>query len=61
MLVPVVVRNAKGEAVANLTKADFHLFDNGKEQAIASFSVEETSGQVAVSYTHLAYAGRAMD
>jgi VWFA-related protein len=47
VLVPVVVRNAKGEAVANLTKADFHLFDNGKEQAIASFSVEETSGQVA--------------
>jgi VWFA-related protein len=47
VLVPVVVRNAKGEAVANLTKADFHLFDNGKEQTIASFSVEETSGQVA--------------
>ena len=47
VLVPVVVRNAKGEAVANLTKADFRLFDNGKEQAIASFSVEETSGQVA--------------
>src|ERR1022692_5003480 len=47
VLVPVVVRNANGEPVANLTKADFHLFDNGKEQTIASFSVEETSGQVA--------------
>ena len=51
VLVPVVVRNAKGEAVANLTKADFHLFDNGKEQTIASFSVEETSGQVAPDRT----------
>ena len=47
VLVPVVVRNAKGEAVANLTKDDFRLFDNGKEQTIASFAVEETSGQVA--------------
>jgi VWFA-related protein len=47
VLVPVVVRNAKGEAVANLAKADFRLFDNGKEQSIASFSMEETSGQVA--------------
>jgi VWFA-related protein len=47
VLVPVVVRNAKGEAVANLTKDDFRLFDNGKEQAIASFAVEETSGRVA--------------
>jgi len=47
VLVPVVVRNAKGEAVANLTKDDFLLFDNGKEQTIASFAVEETSGQVA--------------
>src|ERR1017187_5642945 len=47
VLVPVVVRDAKGEAVANLSKADFRLFDNGKEQAIANFSVEETSGRVA--------------
>ena len=47
VLVPVVVRNAKGEAVASLAKADFRLFDNGKEQSIASFSMEETSGQVA--------------
>jgi VWFA-related protein len=47
VLVPVVVRDAKGEAVANLTKADFKLFDNGKEQPITSFQVEETSGQLA--------------
>jgi VWFA-related protein len=47
VLVPVVVRDAKGEVVGNLTKDDFHLFDNGKEQAIKSFSVEETSGRVA--------------
>jgi hypothetical protein len=47
VLVPVVVRDAKGEVVSNLTKEDFRLFDNGKEQAIASFAVEETSGRVA--------------
>jgi VWFA-related protein len=47
VLVPAVVRNGKGEVVANLTKDDFRLFDNGKQQAIASFSVEDTSGRVA--------------
>jgi VWFA-related protein len=47
VLVPVVVRDAKGEVVSKLTKEDFRLFDNGKEQAIASFAVEETSGRVA--------------
>jgi VWFA-related protein len=47
VLVPVVVRDAKGEVVANLGKEDFHLFDNGKEREITSFSLEETSGHVA--------------
>jgi hypothetical protein len=47
VLVPVVVRDAKGEVVSNLTKEDFRLFDNGKEQAIASFAVEETFGRMA--------------
>ncbi|HUB80725.1 MAG TPA: VWA domain-containing protein [Bryobacteraceae bacterium] len=47
VLVPVVVRNSKAEVVSNLTKEDFRLFDNGKQQAIASFAVEETSGRVA--------------
>jgi VWFA-related protein len=51
VLVPVVVRDAKGEAVGSLTKADFKLFDNDKEQAITSFSIEETSGRVAEDHS----------
>src|SRR5476649_524423 len=47
VLAPVVVRDAKGEVVANLGKEDFRLFDNGKEREITSFSLEETSGRVA--------------
>jgi len=47
VLVPVTVRDAKGEAVGNLTKDDFRLFDNGKEQSVVSFSAEETTARVA--------------
>jgi VWFA-related protein len=47
VLVPVVVHNGKGDVVANLTKDHFRLSDNGKEQAIKSFSVEDNSGRVA--------------
>jgi len=38
--VPVVVRDAQGRAVANLTSADFQLFDSGKPQTASQFSVE---------------------
>lgn len=44
--VPVVVRDHSGNLVTNLGKDDFQLFDNGKRQEIASFSVEGP-GQVA--------------
>src|ERR1035438_3260918 len=47
VLVPMVVRDAKGEPVANLSKEDFRLFDNGHERPIATFAVEETSGRAA--------------
>ena len=47
VLVPVVVRDAKGEPVANLSKDDFRLFDNGHERPIATFAMEESSGRAA--------------
>jgi hypothetical protein len=39
VLVPVLVRDAQGRAVGNLTKDDFELFDKGKQQTIGSFSM----------------------
>jgi VWFA-related protein len=40
--VPVVVRNARGEAVGTLGQRDFRLFDRGKLQTITKFSIEKT-------------------
>ncbi len=39
--VPVVVRDKQGHPVGNLTKDDFFLFDKGKPQLIARFTVEK--------------------
>jgi VWFA-related protein len=48
-LVPVhvVVRDAQGRAIANLHKEDFQLFDEGKPQVIAQFSVEQADAPAA--------------
>jgi VWFA-related protein len=41
VMVPVVVRDAKGQAVGSLVKEDFQLFDKGRPQIIARFSIEQ--------------------
>jgi VWFA-related protein len=42
---PVVVRDAQGRAVGNLTQNDFQLFDKGKRQTITSFLVVKRSAE----------------
>ena len=44
VMVPVVVRDSKGRAVATLTKENFRLFDNGEERPILQFAVERFAG-----------------
>ena len=45
VLVPVVVRDKKGQPVGTLRREDFELFDKGKPQAIGKFSIEKAGSQ----------------
>lgn len=40
LLVPVVVRDAHGRTVNDLTKDDFQVLDNGKSRAVSGFAIE---------------------
>lgn len=46
VMVPVVVRDAKGQAIGTLQKDDFQLFDKGKPQVITRFAVEKAGESV---------------
>ncbi|MEO8597039.1 MAG: VWA domain-containing protein [Candidatus Solibacter sp.] len=46
VVVPVVVRDKKGIAVGNLKQEDFQLFDRGKPQFIARFSMERAGNRL---------------
>ena len=57
--VPVVVRDAKGRAVGNLTQKNFEVFDKGKKQKITSFAVQTEAGQAGTSDMHESAPGEA--
>jgi VWFA-related protein len=44
--VPVVVRDKQGKAIGTLKQEDFQLYDRGKPQYIARFSVEKAGARV---------------
>src|SRR5580658_6928931 len=61
VMVPVVVRDRNGNAVGNLKKEGFQLFDKGKQQIISKFSVEKSTDQPAIAATAPAGADAALE
>jgi VWFA-related protein len=46
VVVPVVIRDRQGKAIGSFKQEDFQLFDKGKPQFIARFSVEKAAGRL---------------
>jgi len=58
VLVPVVVTDKEGHHVTGLSKADFRVFEDGVEQTITAFSVENVGAPASVPPTASAAAQR---
>jgi VWFA-related protein len=57
VMVPVVVRDHKGQTVGTFAKENFLLFDKGKPQEITRFSVEKSAGKAPVPATEITTTG----
>jgi Ca-activated chloride channel homolog len=52
VLLPVTVRNREGQFVSGLEASNFHVYENGKPQAITDFQSEDTPVMVGLVVDH---------